>query len=356
MTRGKIESKPVAKGREQPSNWLEDQYFPNLSALAVAVISVATGSAGTVTVTTGEGVYFRAGDLVRIQASNEIFEVVSVAGDVLTVTRNLSGSGTTGAAIGDKLLIVSNAAAQGADYGILKAMTRVLGFNYTQITRHPFGFTGTEVEIETYGRGDPMNEIAKKAVEHKRALENQLFFGTRKFTSAAPSSKGYMGGLVEFITTNVSASIGTLSLTGLDSRLQDIFQYGSQNKVIFSAPTPARALSNLLSNNWVQAGPDETKYGAKVNSFVTGAYGGSVPVIVKRDWGRFPTTSNQYGGWMFVVDLDYVMKRPLRNRGTRLLRNRQGNGVDSVIHEYLTECSMEVSQEKVHGILKGITG
>jgi hypothetical protein len=59
---------------------------------------------------------------------------------------------------------------------------------------------------------------------------------------------------------------------------------------------------------------------------------------------------------MVVLDLGYIKKRPLRDRGTRLLRNRQGNGVDSVVHEYLTEMSLEVAQEKTHGILKGITG
>jgi hypothetical protein len=245
--------------------------------------------------------------------------------------------------------------AQGADYGTLKVQVRTLGYNYTQIFRHPFGFTGTQVEIDTYGPGDPANEINKKLVEHKRALNNSCWLGARDYDSA--NSKGWMGGIVqEFLSTNITNGVGTLSLTGLDVPLQSILQYGSMNKVIFAAPTPAAALSRLMIADWVQARPDETFYGAKVTGFVSGAFGSRVPVITERAWGRETASGKGRGGWMAILDIGYIKKRPLRNRGTRLLRNRQGNGVDSVIHEYLTEMSIEVAVEKAHGLLTGITG
>lgn len=340
---------PSQKAVREKVNWLEDQYFPNLSSLSASASSAVT----TLTVATDEGDYFRVGDLVRLGTSGEIAEVSAVSGDDLTVTRSIGGVAAASAQTGEQLLIVSNVSAQGADYGTLKVTTRVLGYNYSQITRHPFGFTGTETVIETYGPGDPANEVAKKLVEHKRALENQCFVGPRAYDSSA--SKGHMGGIVsEFISTNVSNSVGTLSLTALDDALEDIFQHGTMNKVIFAAPTPAAALSRLLANNWVRARPEDEVYGAKVSAFINGAYGARVPVITKREWGREASTSR--GGWMVVLDLAYIKKRPLRDRGTRLLRNRQGNGVDSVVHEYLTEMSLEVAQEKAHGLLTGITG
>lgn len=323
-----------------------------------ATLSTAT----TVNVGTGTGVYFRAGDLVRNMRTGEMFEVASVATDAITTTNtggNRKALGSVAAAAmndQDPLLIVSNASAQNADVGTLKVTTRVAGYNYSQIFRHPFGFSGTEIEIETYGPGDPMNEIAKKAVEHKRAKEATCFFGARDFVTGTPA-KGYMGGLAEFIQTNVWTSIGTLSRGVLDDKLRTALQHGSRNKVIFAAPVPAQALSSLLADNWVKVTDPNTKvYGAKVSAFISGAFGDNIPVITKREWGTFPTASNGYGSWMFIVDLDYVKARPVRNRGTQLLRNRQGNGIDGVIHEYLTETSMEVSQESAHAVLKGITG
>lgn len=346
---------PSSPGRATKVQWLEDQYFPRQSAVTAAGYIDGTTSIA-IPVTTSTGVYFRAGDLVRNGRTGEMFEVTSVSADNVTCNRNIGGAGHAAGVSADDLLIVSNSAAQGADVGTMKVTTRVLGYNYEQIVRQPFGFTNTDVEIDTYGPGDPMNEIAKKSVEHQRALEAACWFGARAFTSASPSSKGYMGGLLEFIATNKSTSIGTLTLAILNTKLAAIYQHGSRNKVIFSAPVPAAALSGLLANNWVRSTPDERVYGAKVDAFVTGAYGDRVPVIVKREWGTFSSASNQYGSMMVVVDLDYIKRRPLKNRDTSLLRNRQGPGVDSVIHEYLTEQSLQVAVEQAHGLLLGITG
>jgi hypothetical protein len=51
---------PSQEAKREKVNWLEDQYFPNLSALAASATSAAT----TLDVTAGQGDYFRAGDLV----------------------------------------------------------------------------------------------------------------------------------------------------------------------------------------------------------------------------------------------------------------------------------------------------
>lgn len=341
---------PSQEATREKVNWLEDQFFPNLTSLSASASSAATAF----TAATGEGDYIRVGDLLKDTNSGELIEVTAVSGDAFTATRSVGSVAASAIQSADNLVIIGNVAAQGADYGTLKVTNRVLGYNYTQIFRHPFGITNTQAEIDTYGPDYLQNEIAKKALEHKRALDNSLFLGARDYDTGA--SKGWMGGLTEFISTNVTSSVGALSLTALDGALEDIFQHGSMEKVIFAAPTPAAALSRLLADNWVRARPEDKVFGAKVNAFVNGAYGASVPVITMRSWGRESTANNQRGGWMVVVDLSNVRKRPLQNRGTRLLRNRQGNGVDSVIHEYLTEMSFEVAQEKTHGILKGITG
>lgn len=146
--------------REQ-INWLEDQLFPRLSALAASAASADT----TVVVTTGQGVYFRAKDIVRVASTGEAFSVTSISTDTLTVVRGLGGVTAASAASGVDLLIVGNAAAQGATLGTRHITKKVLGYNYTQIQRDPFGFTGTEANIETYGGPAPMQEEVKKLVD-----------------------------------------------------------------------------------------------------------------------------------------------------------------------------------------------
>jgi hypothetical protein len=326
--------------------------MPRLSGLAASATSAST----SIVVTTGQGVYFRAGDIVRIAATGEAFKVVNIATDTLGVTRGLGGVGAATAQTGSDLLIVGNAATQGATLGTRHIVKKVLGFNYTQIERDPFGFTGTESVIETYGGPAPAHEEVKKLVEHKRALEQTCFFGARSFTSAAPNSVGTCGGAVEYIATNVHNPAGALTHVLMDTYLQQDLQHGSKNKVLFCAPLVARAISGFLKTSYAPVSVDNRKFGAKVDTYISGAYGWEIPVVVKRPWQDFSSASTMYGGWAFLIDMDYVSFRPLRDRNTQLLRNRQGNDEDSVTHEYRTEFSLEFAVERTHAIWRGITG
>ncbi len=343
----KVASKPAFNQRVQ---WLEDQLLPRLSASAGGETDVST----TVDVTASTGQYFRAGDLVRVARTGEAFFVSSVATDALTVTR---GHGRVAAAAindGDQLLIVANAAAQGATLGTRKQTKKVNNYNFTQIVRNPFGFTNTMLASKLYGVDEPGSEAQKKAIEHKRSIEYILFWGARGDTESDTVTAGEAGGLFEFVQTNVKDAAGTLSKTLLDTYLRDLLQHGTKNKVLFASPVTAQALSGFLRDAWAPASVDAKLWGAKVNAFISGAYGYQIPVIVKNDWNDFSTTSGQYGGWSFLVDMDNVKLRPLRN--TSFEMNRQANDADEKTHEYLWEGSFEVRQELTHGLIVGVTG
>lgn len=272
------------------------------------------------------------------------------------MTRGIGGVGAASAASGGDLLIVSNASTQGATLGTRHMVKKVLGYNYTQIQRDPFGFTGTEAVIETYGGPAPAREEVKKLVEHKRAIEQNNFFGARSFSSNAPNSVGTSGGAIEFISTNVHNPAGALTHTLMDTYLRQDLQHGSKNKVLFCAPLVAQAISGFLKTAYTPTTVTDRKFGAKVDAYISGAYGWSIPVVVKRPWQDFSSSSTQYGGWAFLIDMDYVSFRPLRDRNTQLLRNRQANDADEITHEYRTEYSLEFAQEKCHAVWKGITG
>jgi hypothetical protein len=254
----------------------------------------------------------------------------------------------------DQLLIVGNAAAQGATLGTRLQTKRVAQYNYTQIVRNPYGFTRSLMASKLYGGPVPDKERKKKAVEHKRALEYTLFWGTRALDTTGSEPVGQAGGLFEYITTNVKNPGGTLTNTLLDTYMRDFLQHGNGNGVLFVSPVTAQAISGFLRSAWQPTSVDTRLYGAKVDGFISGAYGSQVPVIVKKDWNDFSTASNQYGGWAFYVNMDCVELPVLR--ATELLRDRQANDADSYDEEYLTELSMKVQQEKQHGIIKGVTG
>lgn len=345
----KMASKPAIR---EKINWLEHELHPRKSALAASATSAATG----LTVTTGEGSYFRAGDVVRNAVTGEAYLVSSVSTDTLTVSRAIGAVSAASSASGVDLVIVSNAAKQGATLGTRKIVKKVLGYNYQQIYRSPFGFTNTNVEIARYGGSEPNFEAKTKLIEHKRGLEQTAFWGARSFTAYGSDNEptGTAGGMKEFISTNVYAAGGTLTEANFDTYLRGGLQHGSRNKVLFAAPLAMQAISGFLRDNITKTTQGDRLWGAKVDAYISGAYGTNIPVMVKRPWNDFSSSSSQYGGWIFGVDMDYVKIRPLRP--TALLRNRQANDADETTHEYLTEVSFEIAVEKNHFLVTGITG
>lgn len=330
--------------------WLEDELFPRLS-------SVASGGAtngANIVVAAGEGVYFRAGDIVRNARTGVAVRVTSVSTDTLSVTNALGRVAFAAAAAADQLLITGNASAQGATLGTRKITKRVAQFNYTMIQRNPYGFTRSLMASKLYGGPVPMKERKKKSVEHKRAIEYTLFWGTRALDITGSEPNGQAGGLYEFVTTNVKNAAGALTKALLDTYMRDFLAHGEQNGVLFVSPTVSQAISGFLRDAWQPTSVDTRLWGAKVDGFISGAFGFKVPIVVKRDWNDFSTASGQYGGWAFYVNMDAIQYRGLRN--TELLRDRQANDADSYDEEYLTEFSVQVEHERKHGIITGVTG
>lgn len=344
----RVSSRPAFSSKIE---WLEDQLDPRLSSVA----GTESDSTTTIDVATGEGSYFRAGDLVRNARTGEAFRVTSVSTDALTVVRGVGRVAAAAMAAADQLLIVGNAALQGATLGTRKVTKKVAQYNYEQIQRNPYGFTNTLAASKLYGGSEPNQERKKKLVVHKRAIEYTLFWGARALVTSGSEPQGFSGGLFEFNTTNVFDAAGALSKTLLDTYLRTLLQHGhGDSKVLFVSPLVAQAISAFLRDAYEPADVKQRLYGAKVDGWISGAYGYRVPVIVKRDWNDFSSASSQYGGWAFLVDISNVTWRPLRS--TKLLTNRQANDADEVSEEYLTEFSLEVQQEKTHGLIVGVTG
>lgn len=332
--------------------WLEDQLRPRLITLSASAASADS----SINVTAGQGTYLAVDDTLRNLTTGELMRVNGITTDAIGVDRGIGGVAAASSASTAQLLLVGSAYKQGASYGTSRIVKRVLGYNYTQIQRDPFSFTGTETSIEEYGGRNPMKEQVKKLIEHKQSIEQTLFWGARNFDST--NKRGFAGGAYEFISSNVNKSVGTLDKTTFDTNITTALQHGNLNaKALFVAPIVAKAMSGFLRDNWVRATPDESRWGVHVDAWISGAYGVSIPVFVKRYWNNFSTSAaNGPGGAAFLIDMDYVRYAPLRDRDTQLLLKRQNPGDDLDSREYLTEFSFEFAQESCHALWTGITG
>lgn len=336
----------------QKINWLEDSLRPRLLTLAASATSAAT----TITLTSGYYAYVAPDDMIRNLTTGEMMYVSAVsANDVVTVTRAVGGVAAASSASTAQLKIVGSAYKQGASFGTSRVVQRVAGYNYTEIQRDPFSFTGTETAIEEYGGRNPMKEQVKQLIEHKKSIEGTLFWGARSFDTT--NKRGTCGGAYEFISTNTNKSVGTLDKSTFDTNVMTALQHGNLNsKAFFVAPIVNKAMSGFLRDNWVRATPSETKWGVHVDAWVSGAYGVPIPIFIKRSWGIYSTSNvNGPGGAAFLLDMDYIRYAPLRDRDTQLLLKRQSPGDDVDSREYLTEFSLEFMQESCHAFWSGIT-
>ena len=340
-------------------SWVEEDLFPRIITVQTAVADAVTK---VIPLAAGDGKVVQPNDLLRNMRTGEGLRIESIATDTITATRGV-GAGTNPAAninAGDKMLVVADAQAQGADFPVPRYVQRVLGYNYTEIIRTPWAFTGTATAIDYYGGREPAKEGVRKAIEHKRKIEATGFWGMRSFLAAvAPENEplGTTGGLIEFITTNRLDSAGALNQDAFDTLMTAVFQYGTSDKVLFASPLLASNMSkwNRVGMGSQFAGPENgSVYGVKVNAFISGAYGYRIPVVVKTEFGQFPTANKGYGGYGFLVDMNYVERRPLRDRDTKLLTDRQPRGKDTVAQEYLTEMGWQVANEKAHAIIYGV--
>lgn len=339
---------PDEKAKSYKVEWLDDQLLPRLSALSACVGSVST----VLNVTASEAYYFRPGDLVRNAISREAMLVTAVSIDTISATRGIGTVAAISSVSGAELVIVGHAASQGSRSPLRVITKTAANYNYTQIQRHTFGFTETAEATGFYGGSLVARERRKKGTEHKRALEHTNFFGPRYYAS---TPRHTCGGLLEFVTTNIRDASGVFDKGELQDNLRTDLQYGNKNrKVLFASPIVGQVLGEFLSDNWVQSDPKLRYFGVKVDWVISAAFGAEVPVFVKREFGNFSTTSTQFGGYAFLVDMENVQYAPLR--ATRLLMNTQDNDEDAIAGEWKTEASLKVEREETHAIWRGVTG
>lgn len=338
-------------------NWFEEDDFPRQVTSVGAVTNVATA----LPLVVGQGKIIAANDMLRNMRTGEMVHVASVATDTATVDRGVGNIAAAAMNANDVLLVVADAQPQGSDFPSPRYLARVLGYNYTEITRTTWSFTGTQTAIELYGGREPAKEAVRKAREHKRKWEAIGFYGARSFISAAPPEnepRGTAGGALEFIQTNKQDVNGPLTPSFFDLFLMSVMPYGSpEDKVLFASPVAVLNFSSWarvgMGSQW-QATPDNV-FGVKVDAFISGAYGYRIPVVVKKEWAEFPYANKGFGGYAFLLDMSLIEQVPLRDRDTKLITDQQPKGKDVVSAEYFREATYQFALEKAHGILFGIT-
>ena len=322
-----------------------------------AVASTGTGNETITLDADNENKFAIAGAIVVNAATGEVMHVTAdTTGTSLAVTRNVGG---TAHAIADnaELFIAGFAAQEGADTPTAVSFDAVMVENFCQIFRTSFSVTGTQ--NSTYLRtGDKQDEARVKALKlHMSDIERAMFFGAKNEdngTSAQP--RRFTGGLMNSLSNKydvsganagVNAAANIMTEEEFDLLLTEtIFKFGSNSKIAFVGAKVANHLQQFGKDRW-QPTQVEGAYGVNLTRYST--FAGDLMVHLHPQFRQIPGMDTA----MVIVDFPYLSYRYLEGRDTQLLENRQNPGADTEVSEYLTECGLELMQDKVHAVIEG---
>ena len=203
-----------------------------------------------------------------------------------------------------------------------------------------------------------MDEAMTKALKlHMSDIERAMFFGMKHEdagNTAQPTR--FTGGLINSMTNVVDintdfasyggSSAGQMTEEGFDNLLiSTIFKYGSSQKIAFVGENVANQLQQIGKDRWQPTAVDGT-YGVMLTRYQS--FAGDLMVHLHPQFRQIPGMKNA----MVIVDFPYLSYRYLEGRDTQLLENRQAPDLDAQLHEYLTECGLELIQDKVHAYIK----
>ena len=299
---------------------------------------------------------FRVGQVVMNERTQEVMWVTGIdtAYEHIDVTRGGSVGSTAAAMVAtDYILIIGTHNEEGASTPEAISNNAETSYNFTQIFRTPMKLTGTAKE--TYLRTGDVEKEMKREIAERHAIEMEWawLFGRRaEVVGSGGQYDRTTGGVLQFITSNVQDFSGTLSKSAWESFLEGVFTVpGSRAEKLCLCGNKALTAINAMAMSYghINLTPTSETFGMKLMSYET-PYGTlqlkSHPLL---------SQNATYNDWGIVLDVPNVVYRPLKNRDTKFLKDRQNPGTDAIIHEYLTEAGLELQHESTHGVFKNAT-
>ena len=354
----------LAMGSSEPTDDPEYKNFRDELPDRTMTVNGAVNSTSTASITidaADDNKFAIKGAIIINQTTGEVMQATAdTTATTLAVTRNIGG---TSHQIADNavLFVAGYAAAEGATSPTAITFDATVTNNFTQIFRTAFQVSNTLAS--TYLRtGDKMDEAMTKALKlHMSDIERAMFFGNKHEASGSTASPTrYTGGLTNSLTNVVDlatssstyggGSANNMTEEGLDKLLiSTVFKYGSKQKIAFVGETCAALLQKIGKARW-QPTAIEGSYGINLTQYST--FAGDLMVHLHPQFRQLAHMKTA----MVIVDFPYLVYRYLEGRDTQLLENRQAVDADSQKSEYLTECGLELLQDKVHAYVKNWAG
>lgn len=309
--------------------WLEEDLTPQEDTVASF-----TGT-GPWVLTVTDGNIFRVGDILhkRDALASVQYVVDSISTNAVTVSA-FAGNAVAPAA-SDVMEIVGQYRAEGAQPDTSRTVDRTAKFNYTQIGQEKVEASRTQRKRAMYGVGDPYDhEVGKKFKELAIRFERSMVLGQRAISGA--NDRRFMGGLFYYITTNSVSDVKANTATALNSLLRRCYEQGGSPSVLMVSPAIKAAISANVDPSLRRSTRGETTGGYVIDRFLSDF--GDVEIVTNR---HFPKTKG------LALQKEFIKRKVFTGYFHEYLA-KIGDGDQG---ELVGEFSLEVKNEKAHGIL-----
>ncbi|HEY6014503.1 MAG TPA: DUF5309 family protein [Candidatus Limnocylindrales bacterium] len=322
--------------------WLEDVLRPLDTAIATQGEFSGTGAVSTATVTAGQGVYLRAGDILLIES--ELVKLDSISTDTLTISAGSRGYGGSTAAAHASLTaikIVGNVNVQDAAQGASRSTTKTGLYNYTQIYEDTIVVTSTAQAIKKWVE---QNEMSAQLMRALRIAwinwERALLYGRKVAPSAGVASA--MDGILVRISTNTYAKAGaTLTEEYILQMLNDSWVQGGAIDTLVVNAFQKRQMNKFLDSQRMTTRTDRVA-GVIVDTYTSDF--GTADILLDRNMPTDTVLGIQKDRIGFGPLRDHVLSAAPVETSTRLKDAVQ------IIGQYTSETRNEAAHGKITGL------
>ncbi len=345
-------------------NWFEKSTQTRRLRITSAINNAVT----TLVFSGGNASSLYPGLLLYSEETGEVMRVATITSDTqIEVTRGFAGS--TAAAIAISNAVNPHVIVIGSAFEENSLPPTPVGFdpttesNYCQIFRGTYGMSKTAENTNTR-TGDEMAENKRDCLENfTMDMERAFFFGRKSLTSLNGRPLRTTGGIIPAIQAQgnnvLAAPSNTLTLATLEQWSEQIFAYGSEEKMAFTGTRFITAINTLIRKN-AQAnftiGPVVKEYGMNVRRL-------ELPhgILVLKQHPLFAVQGQVASatwvgmtGSAVVLDMGDIRYRYLKGRDVTHQKDMETPGQDGKLNGFIAECGLELTHGKKHFMLTNV--
>lgn len=154
-------------------------------------------------------------------------------------------------------------------------------YNYVQTFTRPVELSNDEIAQLSTEEGNPLNaQVERRMIELTRELTKGVLYGVR--SEDTTNKRKTMGGLTQFVTTNVTNVGGALSLSAIDALILAQVNAGAEPDMIGLSPYQYQKLTVLDANLQRITKGEDTAGNPAVKKYQSGLLGMDLDIVIDR--------------------------------------------------------------------------